>query len=86
MSTETGQAIWVRDWADRVTALGLSSFAIPLLEIARALGPVGSHLVLAVEPLLGGFADDGSVRRMALLLEDPELVDLFEACLDGREG
>jgi hypothetical protein len=84
MTFETGQALWIRDWADRIGALGLSPFVIPLLEIARAFGPVGSHVALAVEPFLSGLDGSGSVRRVASVLEDPELVDLLETFLNGR--
>lgn len=86
MKVEGGRAAWVKAWAGRVHELGLSPVAAPLLEVARAFGPLGSHLLLAAQPLLAGFADDASLLRVAGLLEDPELVDLFSAHLGGEEG
>jgi hypothetical protein len=77
---------WVESWADRVRALGLSAIALPLLEVARALGPVGSNALLAAQPLLAGLADDGPLVRLAVLLDDPSLIDQFEARLDRADG
>ena len=77
---------WVKDLARRIEALGLSPVALPLLEIARALGFLGSQVLLVAQPLLTGLVNDVTLERTAAFLDHPELLDRLRAQLEGEEG
>ncbi|TET53534.1 MAG: hypothetical protein E3J64_03405 [Anaerolineales bacterium] len=76
---------WVEDWAGRIRALGFSPGALLLIETARALGLLASQALLLVEPVIGGFVDQGTLNRLSALLEDGELLDRLELGLQGEE-
>lgn len=79
-----GQAC-VQTWARRIEALGLAPLALPLVEIARAFGSLGSHALLLVQPLMNGILDTTTLAQTATLLDSPELLEQLRAHL-GREG
>jgi hypothetical protein len=64
-------------WAQRIEQTGLTPVAVPLLEIARALGFVAGQLLLLGEPILAGSSARGGLRRAVEWLEEPRRVDLL---------
>jgi hypothetical protein len=54
---------------------GLSPVAIPVLEVARALGLVAAQALLLGQPLLRGLVDDAALDDAVHWLEDPEQVE-----------
>jgi len=76
---------WVKRVARRIEALGLSPVALPLLEIARAFGFLGSQVLLMTQPLLTGLVNDETLERTAAFLDHPELLDRLRARLEGEE-
>lgn len=59
---------------------------LPLLDIARAFGFLGSQALLMIQPLAAGIVNDVTIERTVTLLDNPELLEQFEACLKGEEG
>lgn len=86
MSSEPEQQTWVETWARRIEALGLSSVALPLLEVAHAYGFLGSQALLVTQPLITGIVNDTTVERTVALLDSPELLEQLKMCLEGGEG
>lgn len=62
----------VERWAKLVESRGLSSLALPLLEMADAFGVLASQALLMVMPLAGGALGEG-LEETADLLGNPEL-------------
>jgi hypothetical protein len=83
---EAKQSAWVEKWAKRIEALGLSSVALVLIEIARPCGPLGSQALLMAQPLLTDLISDTAVERTTALLDSPKLLDQLRACLEGKES
>ncbi|MFQ6100962.1 MAG: hypothetical protein ACE5OS_06965 [Anaerolineae bacterium] len=86
MSSEAEQSAWVETWARRLEALGLSPVALPLIEVARAFGFLGSQALLMAQPLVAGIANDAMLERISALLDNPELLEQLKVCLEGEEG
>lgn len=70
---------------------GLGAPAVLFLEASKPLLPVGSQLLLLVQPFLGlvgsvlGWQhEDGVLTECAELLEDPLAVDRMLVLLEGR--
>lgn len=80
------QQAWVETWARHLDAIGLSLVALPLIEVAQALGFVGSQALLAVQPLMTGIVDDRGIARAVALLENPELLEQLRTSLEGKGG
>ena len=76
---------WVRDWAERVDQLGLAPLALPLLDLARAFGSMGAHVLLAAEPITRGLVSGPGVGRLATLLDQPKLIGEFGSHLRRGE-
>ena len=83
MGTGADQHAWVETWARHIEALGLSPVVLPLIEVAQAVGFVGSQALLAVQPLTSGIIDDRGIERAAALLEDPALLAQLRTSLEG---
>lgn len=86
VSSEAEQSAWVETWARRLEALGLSPVALPLIEVARAFGFLGSQALLMAQPLVAGIANDAMLERISALLDNPELLEQLKVCLEGEEG
>lgn len=84
VSSEVEQPAWVETWARRIEALGLSSLAFSLIEIARPFGLLGSQALLMAQPLVTGIANDTTIERISALLDDPELLERLQVCLEGK--
>ena len=84
MSSEVTSEAWVDDWAGRIRALGFSSGALLLVDLARAFGVLGSQAVLLAQPLVGGLVGQVTVDRLSALLEEKELLDRLEVGLRGE--
>jgi|GEM_PF-2773351 hypothetical protein len=80
-----GQAVSpIEIWAQRMQAAGLMPVLLPLLELARAFGPLASQVLLLGEPLLAGQMGQGPLRQMAGWLDDPAQVNrLLEETVTG---
>jgi hypothetical protein len=86
VSIEVEQQVWIQAWATRIRDLGLSQMALLLLEFAGMGGFLGSQLILAVQPLLGGLVSDTTVERAAMLLESVQLQELLTTSLRQEGG
>jgi hypothetical protein len=86
VNIEVEQQVWVRAWAARIRDLGLSQMALLLLELAGTGGFLGSQLVLAFRPLLGGLVSDTTIERAAVLLESVQLQELLTTSLRQEGG
>ena len=84
MSSQVEQPAWVEAWARRIEALGLSPVALALIETARALGLLGSQVLLVAQPLVTGITNDATLERISALLDDPELLDQLQLHLEGK--
>jgi hypothetical protein len=78
------------DW---VRSRGLAVPAIALLEISKPLAPIGSHMLLLLQPLVGFvgpmwgvFEEDRALAEYAALLEDPATIDQMVARLEQPES
>jgi predicted glycosyl hydrolase (DUF1957 family) len=72
--------------ARRIEENGLDLVAIPLLEVARALGFVFAQTLLFSQPLLAGLLDEAVLHRTARWLESPQQVEqLLERLAEGEE-
>lgn len=63
----------VERWAERIESSGLSSLALPLLEMATAFGLLGGQILLVVGPLIGGTFGE-TAEQASDLLSDPGLL------------
>lgn len=79
------QQVWVEAWARRIDALGLSSIALPLIDIAHTFGFLGSQALLIAQPLASGIVNNGTIERTVTLLDSPELLDQLRTCLEGEK-
>lgn len=86
MSSEAEQRVWVEMWVRRIGALGLSSVALSLLEIAHAFGFLGSQALLMTQPLLGAIVGDATIEKTVAVLDSPELLDRLRVSLEGEES
>lgn len=86
VNTEMEQQAWIKAWARRIDALGLSSIALPLLNIACMYGFLGSQALLMAQPLAVGIVDDVTIERTVALLDSPELLKQLMVCLEGEES
>jgi hypothetical protein len=84
VSRDTEQQAWIETWAGHVETLGLSPVAVALLEIAHAFGFLGSQVLLVAQPLMAGIVNDTALERAVDLLESPEMLKRFRACLEDR--
>lgn len=71
-------------WARRMRETGLTPILLPILELARAFGPLASQVLLLGEPLLADQVGRGPLRQMARWLSDPAQVNrLLEETITG---
>jgi hypothetical protein len=82
-SEAEGQA-WIETWAGHIQALGLATVALPLIEIARAFGFVGSQALLLAQPLISGVVSETTLEHTMTLLDSPELLERLRVCLEGE--
>ena len=68
-------------WANQLEARGLTSIAIPLLDVLQVWGFVGGQLLWMLAPLLG----QSTLAPLAEVLEEPEALGELQAELIGRE-
>ncbi len=61
-------------WVRRIREADLGLFAVPLLEVVRALGFVIAHVLLLGQPLLAGLVSETTFRETTEWLEDPRRV------------
>ncbi len=76
---------WVRSWAERCAALGLSPIALALFEGVRAFGFLADQALLIIHPLTAGILNDTTLERTSALLRDAELMDRMQSYLEERE-
>jgi hypothetical protein len=81
VTSETETPIWIEAYARRIDALGISSVALPLLDVAHAFGFLGSQALLMIQPLTAGIVNDIAIERTVTLLDNPELLEQLRACL-----
>lgn len=86
MNGETERQAWVETWARRIEALGLVPLALPLVEIARAFGFLGSQALLLAQPLMAGIVNETALEQAATLLDSPELLEQLRVHLEGERG
>ena len=84
MSRHTEQQAWIETWARRIETLELSPVALALLEIAHTFGFLASQVLLVTQPLMTGIVNDTALERAVDLLESPEMLKRFRACLEDR--
>jgi hypothetical protein len=75
---------WAENWAERLGQTGLDVIVLPLLEIGRGLGVLGSNALLFVEPLLAGIVGERNIKRYVALLEDPAALEDLINRLEGK--
>jgi hypothetical protein len=86
MNGRVNQRASVERWAERIESTGLSSLALPFLEVAAAFGLLGGQALLFFEPLIGGTLGE-TAEQASELLNDPELVSqLRERLIEGDRG
>jgi hypothetical protein len=86
MSSEAEGQAWVETWAGRIEALGLATLALPLIEIARAFGFVGSQALLLAQPLMSGIVNETTLEHTLTLLDSPELLERLRVRLEGERS
>jgi hypothetical protein len=86
VTSETERQMWIEAWARRIETLGLSPVALPLIEIVRAFGFLGSQALLMAQPLVTGIVDDAAFERTVALLDSPQLLERLRVCLEGEES
>ncbi|MDY7077123.1 MAG: hypothetical protein SXV54_09390 [Chloroflexota bacterium] len=86
MNNDTQQRAWVKTWARRIKALGLSSVALSLLEIAHAFGFLGSQALLITQPLAAGIVNDSTLEQTLALLDSPELQEQLKLYLEEEDS
>ncbi|MBN1955083.1 MAG: hypothetical protein JW900_08545 [Anaerolineae bacterium] len=67
-----------------VNETGLQPVAIPVLEVARAMGFVAAHLALFAQPLLAGWVSDSVFDKMSLWIQDPQQAEELLKDLEAR--
>jgi hypothetical protein len=73
----------VEQWAERIESIGLSSLALPFLELVAPIGFLGGQALLVVGPLIGG-AFGETAEQASRILSDPALLrQLRERLTDG---
>jgi hypothetical protein len=68
-------------WANQLEARGLTSLAIPLLDVLKVWGFVGGQLLWMLAPLFA----PSSLASLAEILEEPEMLGELQAQLIERE-
>lgn len=86
VNNDTQQRAWVKTWARRIKALGLSSVALSLLEIAHAFGFLGSQALLITQPLAAGIVNDSTLEQTLALLDSPELQEQLKLYLEEEDS
>jgi len=81
---EAEQQVWIEALARRIEALGLSSVALSLLDVARTFGFLGSQALLMAQPVVTGIVSDITIERTVALLDSPELLNRLMVCLEGE--
>lgn len=81
-----GQQIWVETWARRIETLGLSAVAVPMFELVRAFGRLGSQVIFLIQPFMVGTAGGSTLSKTAQMLEDPAFYEQLTLYLDSVEG
>lgn len=84
MNGEIEQEAWSQALASRIKALGLSSAALALIEIARPLRFLGSQILLLAHPLLAGLISNATVEHTLTLLDDPDALERLISRLEGE--
>jgi len=84
VSSEAERPAWIETWARRIETLGLSSVAIPLIEVTHAFGLVGSQVLLIAQPLVTTVINDGTLKRISALLDDPKLLEQLQVRLERK--
>ncbi len=84
MSNETEQSMWVERWASCIETLNISSAVLPLLDLARPFGFLGSQLFHVVQPLLIGLVDDLTIEQVTTLMNSPRLQRQLRMHLEGE--
>jgi len=71
--------------AEWIESRGLRAPAVLFLEAFKPLAPVGSQLLLLVQPLFGAARspEDRTLDEVAAMIEDPEAIERFIARLEG---
>ncbi len=65
---------------------GLDFILVPLVELARALGPLAAQALLLAQPLLDGWVDRATLSGMADRLDNPlEMEKLLVALETGGD-
>lgn len=82
---EAEQPVWVKKWAQQIEALGLTSIALLIIEVARPFGFLGSQALFIAQPLLASIADSTAIEQATALLDSPELLNQLRVCLEGGE-
>lgn len=59
-------------WVQRIKEAGWEPVAIPLLEVARALGFVVAQALLIGQPLLVGLVDEAWLQKAVAWFSDPQ--------------
>ncbi|MDY6877030.1 MAG: hypothetical protein SWK90_12615 [Chloroflexota bacterium] len=85
VNSEAEQQMWVKTWARRIDALGLSSVVLSLLDIAPAFGFLGSQALLMTQPFVTGLVNDTTIDRAVTLLDSSELLERLRTYLEGEE-
>ena len=71
-------------WVQRIEEMGLSPLAVPLLELARALGPLIAQALLLGYPLLSGVVSSEALERAAGWLDDSRGAERLLSRLERR--
>jgi hypothetical protein len=83
MASSWGGDSWVREWARRIDALGLSPIVGPLLSVVQDFGVLASPLLRSMEPLLAGTGASSALLRFVALLEQPKRASELQRLLRG---
>jgi hypothetical protein len=91
LGTVDGQEALIDRLIEWLKNRGLVEPAIVLFEAGKPLLPVGSQVLLFLQPFLGSIAlmlgwfdDNRIVAEYAMLLEDPASIDRILMCLEHR--
>ncbi|MBN1486492.1 MAG: hypothetical protein JW981_02545 [Anaerolineae bacterium] len=77
MTTQSSLPNALKDWADTLRLYKLDWFTIPLLDVMRIWGFVGSQIIWLLEPFLG----EQSLTIWAEALEQPETLKALKQYL-----
>ena len=72
--------IW-QVWARKLHHWGLSDVTASLLEASGMLTILGAQMIYLVQPIAGGLFTEGTLSRMAEMLDDPAQKQDFVALL-----